>query len=234
MSVVLSYIEGLKTLFFPHICLCCQSETPLKGDEFCVRCLTDLPVTTHFQIAENDFVEKFYGRVPLEFGAAWLNFYSGSVIKDMLHALKYRRKKDVGLYCGKQMGIQLRDCEFFNKPDLIIPIPIHYKKRYKRGYNQAELIARGISEELHIPLDLKLLIKTTDTKTQTKKNRKERTTDLKETLEVVNPNGLKDLHILLVDDVMTTGATFEAAALELQQIEGVRFSMVSLAITKSH
>lgn len=234
MKILMEYLDGLRSLLYPDICICCGQESPLKGDELCIYCLEELPLTTHFKIKENDFVQKFYGRVPIKFGAAWINFYSGSVIKNMLHNLKYRKKRIVGEYCGLQIGNALKHCAFFEKPDIIIPIPIHYKKKYVRGYNQAELIAQGISDVLSIPIRSDLLLKTKDSKTQTQKNRLQRTTDLRETMELKNEECLRGKHILLIDDVMTTGATFEAAAQNFTEVDGIQFSMVSLAITKTN
>jgi len=211
-----------------------MEDLPVKGSHFCMDCLDELSFTTHFEIPENDFVEKFYGRIPIVFGAALINYYSGHRVREMLHALKYKRQKVVGIQLGLLLAKELKKCAFFERPDFVIPVPLHSKKKSKRGYNQAEVIAGAISQELNIPLRKNILYKHKGGISQTKKSRIQRATNLQESIRYKLARGLEYKHVLIVDDVITTGATLEACALKLSEIEGLRFSFVTLAISKTN
>jgi len=151
MNNIKEYLHSFISLIYPNLCIGCYEDTPLKGDHFCIQCLDRLPFTTHFDFEDNDFREKFYGRVHLEFGAALLNFYQENIVQEMLHRLKYKRKKVVGEVLGELLSNELTSCPFFEQPDLVIPIPIHFKKRHRRGYNQAEIIGQVIAKNIHHP-----------------------------------------------------------------------------------
>ncbi len=230
---ITSYFKGLVGLVYPDLCIACVKESPIKGDDFCVDCMADMPVTTHFNLEDNDFVYHFYGRVPIIHGAALLNFYKGNMVNTMLYRLKYERKKRVGERLGIWLGQEIKKSAFFKNVDLIIPVPIHRKRKIKRGYNQSLVIANALSEILNIPVFHDALLKHLETATQTKKTRSQRTLDLLNTLSLKNSDRLLGKHILIVDDVMTTGATLEACVLKLKEVDGVTFSLATLAITKT-
>jgi len=230
---IASYFKGLVGLVYPDLCIACVKESPVKGDDFCVDCLAEMPLTTHLDVQDNDFVYHFYGRIPIIHGAALLNFYKGNMVNTMLYRLKYEGKKRVGERLGLWLGQEIEKSAFFKKVNLIIPVPIHQKRKIKRGYNQSLVIANALSKVLDIPVYHDVLLKHLETATQTKKTRSQRTLDLLDTLNLKNPDRLLGKHILIVDDVMTTGATLEACALKLQEIDGVTFSLVTLAITKT-
>ncbi len=233
MNICFEYLEALLHLVYPKLCLACDSTIPIKGDFFCLDCKLELQYTMHFEKRENDFMQKFYGRISLEFGAALYNYYSGHILKNMLHGLKYKRRRDVGLALGRLLGVQLSRCAFFEKPDVVIPVPIHKKRRKIRAYNQAELIASEISKTLDIPLKNQILTKVKNLESQTRKSRYERSAEIDAGLCVNQSENLIGLHVLLVDDILTTGATLEACALKLKSFGVQRFSFVTLAITKT-
>lgn len=233
MSILRKYISGLVGLLFPQLCLACNGNTPIQGADFCVTCLTDLPYTIHFDQEDNDFRYHFYGRVNLIFGAALLIFNKENLCKDMLHRLKYKRHKKVGSTLGKELGQKMQDSVYFKDLDFIVPVPIHGLKAVDRGYNQSEVIADGIAEILKLPVETKLLEKKAQTQSLTKLGRTDRVALILESLKANPMEDLAGKHILLVDDVLTTGATLEACAIKILEIAAVKISMVTLAITKS-
>jgi ComF family protein len=149
-----------------------------------------------------------------------------------MHELKYNKKPDVGIRIGELYALQLNNTEIWNQPDLIIPIPLHPKRFKKRGYNQSEQVSKGMSAILNLPINTHNLIREENTQSQTKKSRFARYENLKDAFIVKNASELSHKHILLVDDVMTTGATMEACSIELLKIEGVKVSVCTLAYTE--
>lgn len=228
-----SYFDGLVGLVYPDLCIACVRDSPIKGDDFCINCFADLPFTTHMEIEDNDFKYHFYGRVPIVHGAALLNFYKENMVNTMLHRLKYDHKRRVGERLGIMLAKKLKASPYFKTIDLIVPVPIHLKKKIKRGYNQSGVIANAISKELCVPVIHDVLVKEKETLTQTQKTRSQRTLDLLDTLALKKSEKLISKHILIVDDVMTTGATLEACVLRLQEIKDTTFSLATLAITKT-
>ena len=195
----------------------------------CTKCLYNLPKTNFWNYKDNPVSEIFWGRMELYSAASFLFFNKGSRVQRMMHNLKYRGKKDVGLFLGELMGRELRKSEFFNTAEVIIPVPVHPKKKLKRGYNQSDLIAEGLAKSMKIEIQKENLVKTINTESQTKKSRYERWLNVNSTFKVKNPELLKHKHIILVDDVITTGATIEACANVLKNIEGTKVSVISLA-----
>ena len=143
--------------------------------------------------------------------------------------MKYKGKNEIGIFIGKLYGKDLAATEGFNTVNYIVPVPLHPKKQKIRGYNQSEMFALGLAESMKIPVDTHTLIKTTATETQTKKSRFSRWENVKEVFAVQDTDHFKNKHILLVDDVITTGATIESCVTKLQQAEGIKISVVSMA-----
>jgi ComF family protein len=189
---------------------------------------------THFEFFPSNPIEKiFWGRADIHAAAAHLYFTSGSVVQHSLHLLKYKSKKEVGIYFGQQMGKALiRSCRF-SECEIIIPLPLFAAREKKRGYNQATMIAIGLSQQLKIPVLQDAVLRVKKTETQTHKSRIQRWKNMESTFEILNPQKIYDKHILLVDDVITTGASLEACARVLLGIPGVRISIACLAHTVS-
>ncbi len=220
-------------LLLPRACAACGR--PLKDWEecLCLRCLAQLPVT-HFDLnPDNPLAEMFWGRVRLSQAVAWFYFRKGSAYQDALHKLKYNDRPDIGFSMGKQFGYELNQSNGFMKPDLLIPVPLNPKKQRKRGYNQSEAIASGLSTGLHIPLANNILTRPIATATQTLKSRYDRYLNVSGKFKIAYPDQVENRHILLIDDVITTGATLEACAEELLAYPGVTVSVAALAWAKN-
>lgn len=217
-------------LFFPHNCIGCGSDILSEESFLCLTCINDLP-HTHFALHANNPVEKiFWGRIPVVHAMSELYFTKASIVQNIIHEFKYKGNKKVGLYLGKLMGRTLLNCDRFKDIDYLIPLPLFEKKEKSRGYNQAEILCSGISEVMNIPLLSKIVIRKKSTETQTKKARSERWLNVNTSFSILDRNILLDKHILLVDDVVTTGATLEACASEILTISNTRVSIATLAM----
>jgi ComF family protein len=222
--------NDLLGLFYPRLCLACGNPGQPKQVLICLKCLASLPFTNYHSEKENPFTERFWGRLPIETGAAMLHFVKAGRVQHLIHALKYEGKKQVGLYLGKMYGTMLKKTDHFDAVDLVLPIPLHPQRQHQRGYNQSASIAEGIAETMAIPWFDHALIRQRVTETQTRKTRLERVSNVSEVFQVPNPHLLIGKHILLIDDVMTTGATLEACGEKILEIPGTRLSLASLAI----
>jgi ComF family protein len=165
----------------------------------------------------------------VEFATSFLLFQRGNVVRTLLHDLKYREYAETGFYLGKLFGMDLKDDGIFSDVNAIVPVPLHPKKQRKRGYNQSSIIAAGLASELDVPVFEEVLVRMEHSSTQTKKTRMERWLNVKDVFVIQNSSLLENLHVLLVDDVITTGATTEACLLALKDIEGIRVSAASIA-----
>lgn len=195
-----------------------------------MECLHNLPETKFHIMESNPLNQTFLGRVPVENTVSYLFFRKGTATQAILHALKYRGNKEIGDFLGYQYGLQLKEVEPFQHIDLIIPIPLHPKKERKRGYNQSEWIAKGLSRALGIDYSTKLLFRRDYTETQTRKARYNRWENVKEVFALENSEQLEGKHILLCDDVLTTGATMEAAIQPFINIKEIKISVATLAV----
>ena len=206
--------EALLHLFFPHCCAGCGTDLLTRNSGLCLRCLHELPLTG-FESQENNPVEKlFIGRLPIRSAMAIYYFSKHSIMQRVMHEIKYKGNQDLARQMGRLMGNVLNRPGSID-PDAIIPLPLHTKKQKARGYNQAELIAEGIAEMLKVPLLNKAVIRTEHTETQTKKGRIERWQNMEGKFQLTAPELVRGKHILLVDDVITTGATLESCGEEL-------------------
>lgn len=218
------------SLLYPRLCMLCNAQVQ-KGDHMCLSCESQLPKTDYHTLLDNPITAKFYGRVKVEFGAAYYLFGQGNRTKELIHHLKYRNKPQLGHYVGSVYGELLKKSAVFPKIDYIIPVPLHPLKLHQRGYNQSEAIGKGLSESLHIPLNTTTLIRKEYTQTQTKKARITRMENVKSAFGVYKPELLEGKHLLIIDDVLTTGATLEACALTLlEAIPDIKISIVTMAV----
>lgn len=223
-------LAGIFDLFYPNICLGCSGKL-LSGEKIiCLQCQLELPVTEHYSDPQNALVKRFSGRVKVEAAAAFLMFKKGEMVQQLMHELKYKGREDVGEYLGKMFGSKLiQPQSIIRDIDLIVPVPLHWKKLKTRGYNQCNSFAKGISATTAIPWSPNTLIRHHENISQTKKKRFDRWQNVEEIFGVNNPAQLTGKHILLVDDVVTTGATSETCMQTILQVPHTRVSFVSIA-----
>lgn len=223
--------EGLLGLVYPRLCLNCrQSITRDQKPQLCSPCQSDLALTEHWLMPENDLTDRLVGRLPLVFGAALLSFSTGTVCQQLIHALKYYHRPEIGVQLGEQLGGLIKEHPLLRDLDGIVPVPIHPERRHTRGYNQAEEIGKGIATVLGKKQYPDALRRTSFKGSQTKKNRYERVDNTRESF-AAHKGDFTGKHLLLVDDVMTTGATLDFCGnLLLERHPGLRISVATLAI----
>lgn len=225
--------NSLTHLFFPKICYACGYPLGDSFDHICLRCRHELPQTKAHLMEENPIEKIFWGRLPLQNATSFLRFEKRSKVQHLIHFLKYKGIKEIGISLGKWAAEELSKDKFFKGIDGIVPVPIHKKKKQKRGFNQSEYIANGIGEITEIPVDTNLIHKEINTSSQTRKARFRRWQNVKTTfkLNLKVADSFHNKHILLVDDVLTTGATVEACGKELLKIPSLKLSLLTMAYT---
>ena len=230
MSTIASTVEGLLRLFYPHLCLGCGNDNLEKEEYLCIRCINSLPRTDNIYYPHNSTEQIFSGRLDIQFGHSEFYFSKGKIIQQILHQLKYKGNKDVGIFLGELLGKTLLNSERSALVDAIVPLPMHHHKELKRGYNQAAVIAQGVSNMMKKPVLEKALVRVRATNTQTKMHRAERWTNVDGSFSVQQPELIEGNNILLIDDVITTGATLEACGRELLKVKNVGLSIATVAI----
>lgn len=218
------------SLIYPELCVVCNENLLNSEHQICLNCLNDLPRTGYHLLKNNPIEKRFWGKVPIFRGTAFFYFHKGSHFQKVLHSLKYKGNMEVGETLGKYAASDLLESDDFKTIDVIIPVPLHPKKYQLRGYNQSEWIGRGLSVILEKPMDLLTLRRIRENTTQTKKNVYERYENTEGIFEITDKNRLAGKHILLVDDVLTTGSTLEACIRVLLEIENVKVSIFTLAV----
>ena len=226
------WIQDLISLLFPRYCKVCKKRLTHSEKHLCISCLLDLPRTHYEQEPNNLLMQHFMEWPEVERATAYFYYYKEGEYSNLIHHLKYYDHPDVGTYLGCLAATELKASSFFEGIDLIIPVPLSRKRYRQRGYNQSDYIAQGISEVTGIPMRTDCVVRTIDTDTQTRKSRDERWKNAKDIFQIVIPEALKGKHILLLDDVCTTGATLHACASALLSIPGLRISIFTLAKTK--
>jgi ComF family protein len=230
--MVLQYpFRSLTNLLFPKLCTGCGNDLFGGEEVLCLPCIDRLPLT-NFHLHSNNPVERiFWGRLPLVSACSYLYFTKDSLIQHLLHAFKYRGVKEIGLFFGRCMGRSFLQSNRFNHIDALIPLPLHPKKERKRGYNQATVLCEGIAEILKVPVLNNTILRPHATQTQTHKNRMHRWENIEGKFSLSDPASVSNKHILLIDDVVTTGATLESCGQELLTTDGLRLSIATLAYT---
>src|SRR5579863_2995574 len=226
-NIWLNLIADFTALFFPEYCLGCSSGL-VKGEEIlCTRCILNLPVTSCHFSNENPVKEKFIARLPVKYAGAYLKFRKTGTVQHLLHQLKYNNQPEVGVRLGKIFGMEIKKLGLGleTQVDIIIPMPLHPSRQRKRGYNQSAKFAEGLTQALNIPYSDEVIVRQVNTATQIRKNKGERWENVKDAFCVKQPGMIRDKKILLVDDVITTGASLEACGLEL-----VRYGCAELSV----
>ena len=216
-------------LLFPHVCTGCGSDILNEQTVLCMRCIDAMP-ETNFEIHPDNPIEKtFWGRLPLVAATAQFYFTKESLMQHLMHQFKYKGNKDLGLQLGRMMGDQIQKSGRFDA-DALMPLPLFPAKEKRRGYNQATVLCTGMAEVMNIPVLDKVIIRPQHTETQTKKGRIERWKNMEGKFILSDSMSIQNKHLLLVDDVITTGATLEACGNELIQAENVRLSVATLCV----
>ena len=234
MRLLQAIKEALLHLAFPHVCEGCGTDTLPQDHYLCVHCLEALPKTAYPLHADNPVEQLFWGRLPVHQAAAHFYFTRESTVQHLVHQFKYFGHKELGLYLGRLMGYELQAAGRFGDIEAIIPLPLHTSRERRRGFNQALVLCRGIAEVLQRPVLEDVVIRTERTESQTKKSRIERWQNMQGKFQLRDANRIKDKHILLIDDVVTTGATLEACGQALLQAPGTRLSIATLCTSSGN
>ncbi len=225
-------LQSLRYFLFPKTCKACSENLQASEYVICTQCRHQLPLT-QFHLYNDPTIQKvFYGRIMLEQATALLYFEKKGPVQQLLHNLKYRGEESISVFLGDWLGYELSQIPAYLNIDVVVPVPIHPKKRKKRGYNQVSGFAQSISKHLNAVQVDTLLLKSKNTKTQVFKGRFSRSDEVLDAFSISEINNLQGKHILLVDDILTTGATLEACALQLLKIPKIKLSIATMAIAQ--
>ncbi|MCX6253272.1 MAG: ComF family protein [Bacteroidia bacterium] len=229
MSFIYNLWDDFISLLFPRLCYACGNHLLRNENLICTECYIVIPRTNYHIEEENPVAQLFWGRCLIEKAAVFSFYNKGSRIRNLIHNLKYKGIKEIGYELGRIYALSLKSSGFTNDFDLIIPVPLHPSKKRIRGFNQSETISSGIADVTGLPIDTISLVRKSVSATQTRRSRYERWTNVEGIFQVTDPEIIRGRHILLVDDVITTGSTIESCANELLKVEGVKVSVVALA-----
>ena len=223
-------LKSIVNLFFPKVCYACHNLLNDNEDTICMDCRHDLPIT-NFHFDNNDSVQKaLYGRAKIENGTALFRFEKKGNVQRLIHNLKYKDHEHIGFVLGNWLGGELKTLESYKNIDAVIPVPLHKNKLRKRGYNQVALFGQQVAEALNADYLDDVLVKVTNTKSQVNKKRLARWTNSDELFTLKNIEAIDNKHILVVDDIITTGATLEACISVLNQAKNIKISIATMAI----
>lgn len=223
--------HDLMDFIFPRFCNFCETALLPVENVLCTYCLHDLPLTSNHLEQGNEVEKIFYGRIPVENATSLLVFDKKGVVQKLIHSLKYKGQQEIGSFLGSWLGNELKEVDRYREVTVVIPVPLHKLKLKKRGYNQVEKFGKEIAAALQVPYRDQNLLKISSSATQTLKKRFARWGSIGETFVLENPEILENAHILLVDDLVTTGATLEACAEKLLKIPGIKISIATMAVT---
>lgn len=222
--------SGMLHFIYPSLCEGCGKTLLLQEEVLCIECVALLPLTMYHRIAENQTTQRFAGRIAFQNATSLAYYTKDGLLQHLLQEFKYRGNKRVGSFLGKKLGIALKKESWSSSIDVIVPVPLHVKKTKSRGYNQSEIIAQKVAEILNISIDNLNLIRIKNTDTQTSKSRVERADNMKKAFLVKESSAFAGKHILLLDDVLTTGATIEGCVAALSTVSGIKISIATIGI----
>ena len=225
---LIDILRDFIALFYPNLCAGCERKLYRNEKQLCLNCLTQLPRTNYHRTKDNVIEKRFYGKVEIRYASTFLYFEKEIITQKLLHEIKYRGRKELGEQLGALFGSQLIN-GYFNEIDVIVPVPLHPNKFRIRGYNQSEWIAKGMAKAMKKPLINNVLKRVIENPTQTKKGVYERWENTNGIFESENITLIENKHLLLVDDVLTTGSTLEACIMPLKKIQGIKISIAALA-----
>ncbi|AOW21390.1 ComF family protein [Urechidicola croceus] len=219
-------------LFFPDVCLSCNQQLSKNENTICTICRHDFPLANFTNQIDNPIEKKFYGRVPIESASALFIFHKKGKVQQLIHQLKYKNQQEIGTLIGNWLGEELKSSNRFKNIDYIIPVPLHPKKKKLRGYNQLTKFGVTLAKVLNSEYIDNKLIKTYSSETQTKKGIVARWNNVNEQFKIKNEDYFNNKHILLIDDVITTGATLESCANQLLKSKNIKISLALMAFTE--
>ena len=226
-------LKKLLNIFFPLVCNGCKNLLLTHEAVICINCRHELPLTNHLREKQNEAYKKFNGKIPIEHASSMLYYQKEGITQQLIHNLKYRGHQEIGVFLGKWYAEELQSIPNFKSVDYIIPIPLHPKRFKERGYNQVDTFVKSISDRLQIEIDSTILIRKEYTMTQSKKKLTERNAFKNEMFDVVFNSDHYNKHFLLIDDVLTTGATLEACGKAILKIPNAKVSIVTMAFSQS-
>jgi len=227
-----NFISSILKLFYPDLCLTCQANLVKNEMLICTSCRHSLPLTDFVDLPNNLLELALKGRVPYVAATALLYYKKGGNVQSLIHALKYKNRQEVGAFFAKWMAMELKKSKRFLTIDGIVMVPLHRQRLKERGYNQLSIFSTVLSDELGIPVYESVLIKVSQSSSQTKKSRFSRFEKMNERFHLVDVSLLNGKHVLLVDDVFTTGATIEACANEILKTPNCKISVATMVITE--
>jgi ComF family protein len=230
MSYLYDLWDDFLSLLFPRLCYACGNHLLRNEKLICTECFVMMPRTNYHLDENNPVAQLFWGRCKIEKATAFSFYNRGSRIRNLIHNLKYKGIREIGYELGRIYGTVLHNSGFTEGIDLIIPVPLHPSKKRQRGFNQSDIISSGLSEATGLTVDTKILERKVITGTQTRRSRYERWANVEGIFNVTDTNKITGKHILLVDDVITTGSTLESCVNELLKTEGVKVSVAALAV----
>lgn len=225
--------ENIINLFFPPVCSGCHSLLISNEKVICTLCRHNVPLTNQHINPENEAFKKFYGRIPVEYASALLYFHKKGIVQELIHNLKYKGQEEIGTVLGEWYAEELRNLAIIKSVDQIIPVPLHNRKLRERGYNQVTNFGLALSKNLNLDYNDSVLFRKIYSKTQSKKNLLNRSDGIDTTFDVSFTEKNHNKHFLLIDDVITTGATLEACSHALLKIPGAKISVVCMAMAHS-
>ncbi|THD69520.1 ComF family protein [Robertkochia marina] len=231
MTGAVKIINDLQNLLFPASCLCCKALIPDSSQFICVQCSHQLPLTAFTDREANPCEKIFFGRVPIEQATSLLWYHKNGPVQHLIHELKYHGRQKAGTFLGNWLGEEMKTSPRFNNIDLVIPMPLQKRRHRKRGYNQTDNFARALAQHLEAPFRNDLLIRCDTTSTLTHRGRKTRIFDASQSFEVISEDLRSYRHVLLTDDVVTTGTTLESAARVIKKYSDIKVSIATMAIT---
>jgi ComF family protein len=220
------------SLFYPNNCHCCDRVLNKQEKAICFICISELPRTNYYQDFENPIAKLFWGRIDLLYGISAFHFNKKGKIQQLMHELKYNKATIVGEVLGVELGTSIDKANFKVPIDVVVTVPLHSKKLYQRGYNQSDFIAKGVGQVLHKPILTNSIERIDFTNSQTKKSRYERWENVEDIFQVKEPQSFEGKHVLVVDDVITTGATLESCCSVLLKIPKTKVSVAAVASGK--
>lgn len=229
MTYPVKYLQDFASLFYPRTCAACGGDGLDDGQMICWGCINQLPLTGFEKQPDNLVAELFAGRMQVQSATAFLFFGKESLVQHLIYRLKYKGNIELGILLGNMMGKAMVDAGWHHTMDAIVPLPLNRKKEAKRGFNQAEILAKGIGQAMGKPVEPVAVIRSKFTETQTRKSRAQRWDNVAEVFDLLQNHSLDNKHVLLVDDVVTTGATLEACGQVLLKTPGLKLSIATLA-----